>query len=62
MEDALASRNQPVCNHHTSGDGHILDIYARLSLELLIHPLLVLFTWQKHFRKYNYRGVSTKQL
>ena len=26
-------------------------MYASLSLELLMHPLLVLFTWQKHFRK-----------
>jgi len=26
-------------------------MYASLSLELFMHPLLVLFTWQKHFRK-----------
>jgi len=28
-------------------------MYASLSLELFMHPLLVLFTWQKHFRKKN---------
>ena len=27
-------------------------MYASLSLELFMHPLLVLFTWQKHFRQY----------
>jgi len=32
-------------------------MYTSLSLELLMHPLLVLFTWQKHFRKYNSSGV-----
>ena len=26
-------------------------MYASLSLELFMHPLLVLFTWQKNFRK-----------
>jgi len=26
-------------------------LYFRGSLELFMHPLLVLFTWQKHFRK-----------
>ena len=26
-------------------------MYASHSLELFMHPLLVLFTWQKHFRK-----------
>jgi len=26
-------------------------MYASLSLELFMHSLLALFTWQKHFRK-----------
>ena len=29
----------------------IFWMYASLSLQLFMHPLLVLFTWQKHFRK-----------
>ena len=29
----------------------IFWMYASISLEVFMHPLLVLFTWQKHFRK-----------
>jgi len=29
-------------------------MYASLSLELFMHPFLVLFTLQKHFRKNKY--------